>query len=413
MASHKKRRNEWTRSSKGGWTLSLGFRGTRVRLFQNRRDGTFYRAVWVPEHGRDVTSLRTKDRGEAERLGLALLNELSHGGLTKRSDKITLTELWERYRREAQSFLGCVETTKKDAESRVDILLGYFGEDCVVNDLTQDDILGYVTARLAGGITRRSGRRTKPVRKRSPEADLVLLKTMLRWATMVRVKGERWLRDNPLHGIRLVREESPLRPIATWERYEATRKAMQELAVKSESDKERTRWVKMELALVLAEATGRRLGSIRQLRWEDFDFEARTVRWRAEADKKRRESVVPLPAALADEIKDFQRRLGAIGSWVFARASDRAEPIDRHLFDKWLVVAEKHAGLPKLIGGLWHPYRRKWATERKNHSLKDVAAAAGWKDIDTLIRSYQQPTNDALLAVMSESGKVRDRAVSR
>ena len=147
-----------------------------------------------------MTALRTQDGGEAERPGLALLNELSHGGLTKRSDKITLTELWERYRREAQSFLGCVETTKKDAESRVDILLGYFGEDCVVNDLTQDDILGYVTARLAGGITRRSGRRTKPVRKSSPEADRVLLKTMLRVATMGRGKGRRLLRGQPRQG---------------------------------------------------------------------------------------------------------------------------------------------------------------------------------------------------------------------
>jgi hypothetical protein len=34
--------------------------------------------------------------------------------------------------------------------------------------------------------------------------------------------------------------------------------------------------------------------------------------------------------------------------------------MDRHLFDKWLTVAEREAGLPKLDGGLWHPYRRKW-----------------------------------------------------
>jgi integrase len=46
----------------------------------------------------------------------------------------------------------------------------------------------------------------------------------------------------------------------------------------------------MELALVLAEATGRRLGSIRQLRWEDIDWTGGAIIWRAEADKKRRES---------------------------------------------------------------------------------------------------------------------------
>ncbi len=129
-----------------------------------------------------------------------------------------------------------------------------------------------------------------------------------------------------------------------------------------------------------------------------------------EADKKRRESTVPIPEDLVDEIKAFRKRLGALGGWVFSRASDGEQPMDRHLFDKWLVVAEKQADLPKLKGGLWHPYRRKWATERKNLSLKDVAAAGGWKDIETLLRCYQQPDDDTLLAVMSEKRKLRERA---
>ena len=34
--------------------------------------------------------------------------------------------------------------------------------------------------------------------------------------------------------------------------------------------------------------------------------------------------------------------------------------MDRHLFDKWLSVAEANARLLKLKGGLWHRYRRKW-----------------------------------------------------
>jgi len=32
-------------------------------------------------------------------------------------------------------------------------------------------------------------------------------------------------------------------------------------------------------------------------------------------------------------------------------------------------------GSRSLDGGLWHAYRRKWATERKELPLKDVAAA--------------------------------------
>ena len=52
------------------------------------------------------------------------------------------------------------------------------------------------------------------------------------------------------------------------------------------SERDRQRWLKTELALVLAEATGRRLGSIRALEWDDIDFERATIRWSAEADKR-------------------------------------------------------------------------------------------------------------------------------
>ena len=79
---------------------------------------------------------------------------------------------------------------------------------------------------------------------------------------------------------------------------------------------------------------GRRLGSIRQLRWGDFDFKRCTVRWRAEADKKRREQVIPLPQQLVGGIKRSQRKLGAVGGWVFACESDGTAPMDRHLFEK-------------------------------------------------------------------------------
>ena len=77
---------------------------------------------------------------------------------------------------------------------------------------------------------------------------------------------------------------------------------MQAWGVEARSDLERSRWLKMELALVLAEATGRRLGSIRQLRWEDIDLSKPQIRWRAGADKKGKEWVIPIPLPLADEI---------------------------------------------------------------------------------------------------------------
>jgi integrase len=187
---------------------------------------------------------------------------------------------------------------------------------------------------------------------------------------------------------------------------------LQELAAGADTDVERLRWVKIDLALVLAEATGRRLGSIRQLHWEDIDFGKGMIRWRAEADKKRRESVVPLPPKLVDELRAFRRVLSAVAGLVFAAEKDAKRAMDRHLFDHWLAYAERKAGLPKLVGGLWHPYRRKWATERKHLSITDVAAAGGWRDTATLLTCYTQPDNETLLAVMSEERKVREISVS-
>jgi integrase len=161
----------------------------------------------------------------------------------------------------------------------------------------------------------------------------------------------------------------------------------------------------MELALVLAEATGRRLGSIRALRWEDIDFARGTIRWRAEADKKGVEWVVPIPPSLVDELRQFQRRLGSIAGLLFPAENNPGQPMDRHLFDKWLTAAERAAGLPKLTGSLWHAYRRKWASERKHHPLPDVAAAGGGKDRTTLLECYQQPDVEAIFAVISELQK--------
>jgi len=80
-----------------------------------------------------------------------------------------------------------------------------------------------------------------------------------------------------------------------------------------------------------------------------------------------------------DELRRFQKLLGAIAGPVFSAVRSRDGIMDRHQFDRWLVEAERRAGLPKLDGSSWHTYRRKWATERKHLSVKDVAAAGGGK----------------------------------
>ena len=302
--------------------------------------------------------------------------------------------LWDRYSKECVAFLDNTPRSRKDAEGHAEVLLGFFGGDCDVRRLTEQDQLAFVA-----------------VRSRSVEVDLQLLHTMLRWAVTVRTpSGRRLLDQNPLAGVRRPREKNPKRPVASWERYQETRRTVQELADKATSEVSRRKWLKLELALVLAEATGRRLGAIRQLRWDDIDLSAKTIRWRAETDKKGKEWIVPIPSELCEELRAFRPKMGGeFGGLVFPRHTDSTRSVSRDAFRHWLRDAEERANLPELDGSLWHAYRRAWATSRKNLSVVDVAAAGGWSDISTLLKCYQQADKETLLEVMSHSRKITDQ----
>jgi hypothetical protein len=118
-----------------------------------------------------------------------------------------------------------------------------------------------------------------------------------------------------------------------------------------------------------------------------------------------------MPDAFFEEVKRFQRALSAVGGLVFAAPGSKDGTMDRHLLDKWFSFAERKADLPKLRGGLWHPYRRKWAIEHKHLPLRDVAAAGGWKDVSVLLEVYLQPDAASVLSVMSETRKLGERGL--
>ena len=389
----------------------------RVRLFQKRKDGPFYRVVWLPGDGMNQRALGTKDKDEALGLGKMLLSELLKGETSRAHVKrLTLGRLCQLFFSECVEFLDNKERTKSDAAARAKVLLAYFGDDFPVAELTVDDQRLYEQKRLAGGIETKPGEKTRKSRARTPEADMVLLHSMLRWATTKRLPGGRYLLDrNPLLNVRRLREKNKKQERATWERYEATMAAMeraQALAVEAKDEVGRMRCIRMRFALFLAESTGRRLGSIRQLRWEDFRHAKGKLYWSAEADKKGYNWEIPMPGDFMETVKSYQRELGAIAGPVFAAPNAKDGIMDRHLFDKWLMVAERAAMLPKLDGALWHAYRRKWASERKALNVKDVAAAGGWKDINTLLEVYQQSDEASVLAVMSETKKLHERGVA-
>jgi len=229
------------------------------------------------------------------------------------------------------------------------------------------------------------------------------LRTMLNWATRERHSGNPLLASNPLKGMRPPVEKNPKRPVETYDRY------LSLISVAGEVD-----W-RLPLALSLAESTGQRISSILGLQRRDVDLDrgpSGRVLFRAENQKTGFEHWVPL----SEECRGYAlRHLEHVEedpkAWIFPAQQDRARPIDKWTMSNALRRLYRHAGVEKLVGGLWHPWRRKWATERKDMPLRDVAAAGGWRDPTTLLKCYQQPDEDTIERVVLDAPKLMSRPV--
>lgn len=138
--------------------------------------------------------------------------------------------------------------------------------------------------------------------------------------------------------------------------------------------------------------------------WSAEHFPLGGIHWYAGkgTDNKKHEHVSPMNQ-LAREALDRARkaRPGIGGAWIFPAPQDPSKPIGYHVLKNWFVKAEEAAGLPHLKGGLWHPYRRGWATARKHISSKDAARAGGWRDEKTMQRCYVQADGATILAAVN------------
>lgn len=90
------------------------------------------------------------------------------------------------------------------------------------------------------------------------------------------------------------------------------------------------------------------------------------------------------------------------------RSLGRTQGASGHTVSQWLLAAEALAKVEKQLGGLWHPYRRKWATERKHLPDVDVAATGGWSDLSSLKTAYQQADPETMYQVVSEPRRLRE-----
>lgn len=138
---------------------------------------------------------------------------------------------------------------------------------------------------------------------------------------------------------------------------------------------------------------------------------------RADVDKEGMSGWVPMSESVRAAVDRIRAANPAIGDWPLFPAprarmnvgqSEIPKPWTRHHARALLDRAETLAKLPKVEGGDFHPYRRKWATERKHLPDADVAAAGAWADTRALRMSYQQVDEETMLAVVTERRKLRD-----
>src|SRR5437773_4139980 len=242
----------WHQSKSDCWSLSLGVRGLKVRVEQRKPGGTFQRVYRV---GRRMTyaSLGTTDRQEARKLAIDFIRELEKGRKVNLAEPLTLEKLWDRYQQEASSYRGVLERTRKQKQADARLLIAGLGATRRVDHLTKNDVERYVAMRRTGHGWP-DGRETKPVRARTIQGEIKLLRQMIYWAMNERLPDGSWLLDNnPLRGVKLPKEEDPRRPVATFDRYLNVRQAMHDLSVTAPQERGRQRWVRAELALVLVE----------------------------------------------------------------------------------------------------------------------------------------------------------------
>lgn len=139
------------------------------------------------------------------------------------------------------------------------------------------------------------------------------------------------------------------------------------------------------------------------------------IRWRDEVDKQGFLFISPIGKDARAELERYLQRRPRIGDAPLFPAPGikigrrrryldiepaPENPIRRETAANWLLKAEQLAQVPKVAGGVFHPYRRLWSSERKHLPDVDVAAAGGWRDTQALRLSCQHADPATVLRVV-------------
>lgn len=385
------------------WSYSAGARGVnRVRAFRHPKTGGLYLewsapdAEGAPRVHRQPLPAATPDqaRAAADRRAVELLSRPTTAAPPERVD-LTLGALLDMYNGEADP----ARSTKRHNERAAALFVACWGRDRLVKSLAAADLETYMRARRAGALAP-NGRVGRPVRDRVLEEDLTFLRTVIRWATKKRKDtAGRWLLEvDPLgDAVAIPRERDPRRVILP----PAEVAAMMERASRTD----RRLW----LAMLLCQETGRRINSVRLLRWSEIDLDAGTITWTGEKQKNGQTRLTPMTDALREALKEERRTRAMIGDgWLFpSPVSDGA--VGREVFYKGWRECRTALKLTQK-GAAFHAFRRALASDLATAPLAVVAELGGWKHPEVALKVYQAPNLEQQRDVLAKRESYRRRA---
>jgi integrase len=414
MARSKRRRKLWSVARIG----DPRYPGIRVRITELAPGGTLY-AVRMVDGKQRMASLKctrkelgataTEQIEEAKAKALSLIEELARGESmsavaveAKHGAAVTLGTVAELY--EVHGFHGKSDKYRKEQPAKVRRIVTHVGADRDVRSLCRTDVEAYTAHRKAKGA-----------RQGTVASDVAALKIALNWATeFKRSDGTSLIEVNPLAKLKVEQEKRPRRPVANEDRYAALKTVAHELPAA------------FGVALDLVWGTGRRIGAVLALRWQDVildpkaaavlakeldddfpwtpaDFVNGGIRWYAEreTDNKAHDQVVPMTPLARAALDRARPDIVPPAAWVFPATKDAEKPLGYHVIKGWLRKAERKAKLPHLKGGGFHPYRRGWATAHKHYPSADVAKLGGWRDEGTMRKCYVQADTKTIRAIVN------------
>lgn len=403
------------------WSHSEGAHGTRVRVYERTPHGPLYVSAFDPllageKGGYRRESLGHRDKRLAMKEARRIAAALEAGHVQSAPTLGYLIDLYEHHELAAKK-----PKTAKWVRQHLALWSTFVGRDKPAKDIGAREWDTFKRLRLSGTIDGHGNQvdaeKRKAVSPGTVNLGLDALTMLCNWATRWKVNGAPLLERSPVWRLPYLDDANPRRSVWTWDRFTVVLKAAErvEMQVEWHGRRERMPCYLADI-LVIAEGTGRRSGTVRQLRYQDLrlsEGEHGKIRWPADTDKTGKSWLTPItPDVRARLLKILRERPGLGSAPLFPSPRNIDTPVSEDACRVWLRKALDLAGLSRLPHDAFHGLRRKWATERKHLPDVDVAKAGGWRSTNTMKRADQQADDAGVMEAIMESRKLRDHGAS-